>query len=446
MTDKPRILLVEDERLVAADIEECLKSLGYEVVGAAASGMEELRLAVRTEPDLVLLDIKLKGDMDGIDVASALYEYLTVPVVYLTAHADAEILERAKKTAPSGYILKPFDDRTLRSGIEIALEQHRRECRLIERARRLAAAVGSIDEAVIVTQEAGRIVVMNGVAENLTGWRQCDALGVPVSDVFTLLSAQTGSLQPSLVGQVMREGISTGLGDHAVLLSKDGVRRSVQGSVSPVWDGGAAVGVCLLFRAAARRGRDENWGSPEHLYSSRLEIVGRLTAAVAQQFVSQLESGAGSAQAAHLAGRLLSFAECRPAPSTSLDLNGLIAGLEGLLRCALGSEIHLTMSLGPAVGLVKTDPSKIELLFMSLAIAARDQASCRELSIETSETISPISGERWAKVVVSQPVTDRNLATDYPLLDEILRRDDQELRVFFEDGKVYMLIPKASQL
>jgi CheY-like chemotaxis protein len=97
---KPRILLVEDEKVVAADIEECVKGLGYEVVGSAASGVEALRQAVRSEPDLVLMDIKLKGDLDGIDVASALYERLKIPVVYLTAFADVEILERARKTAP----------------------------------------------------------------------------------------------------------------------------------------------------------------------------------------------------------------------------------------------------------------------------------------------------------------------------------------------------------
>src|ERR1039458_7880099 len=97
--NKRRIMLVEDEKVVAADIQECVKGLGYEVVGAAATGTEALRLAVKTMPDLVLMDIKLKGVLDGIDVAGALYGQLKIPVVYLTAHADAEILERAKQTA-----------------------------------------------------------------------------------------------------------------------------------------------------------------------------------------------------------------------------------------------------------------------------------------------------------------------------------------------------------
>jgi two-component system cell cycle sensor histidine kinase/response regulator CckA len=149
--NKPRIMLVEDEKVVAADIQECVKGLGYEVVGAAATGTEALRLAVDTMPDLVLMDIKLKGALDGIDVAGALYDQLKIPVVYLTAHADAEILERARQTAPSGYVLKPFDDRTLRTAIELAFDRHRRERQLIDGGQRMAAAIGSIDEAVIVT-------------------------------------------------------------------------------------------------------------------------------------------------------------------------------------------------------------------------------------------------------------------------------------------------------
>ncbi len=130
--NKRRIMLVEDERVVAADIEECVKGLGYEVVGSAATGTEALRMAAQTVPDLILMDIKLKGVLDGIDVAGALYDQFKIPVVYLTAHADVEILERAKKTAPSGYVLKPFDDRTLRTAIEIAFDRHTRERRLIE--------------------------------------------------------------------------------------------------------------------------------------------------------------------------------------------------------------------------------------------------------------------------------------------------------------------------
>src|ERR1035441_7431396 len=231
--NKRRIMLVEDEKVVAADIQECVKGLGYEVVGAAATGTEALRLAVKTIPDLVLMDIKLKGVLDGIDVAGALYDQLKIPVVYLTAHADAEILERAKQTAPSGYVLKPFDDRTLRTAIELAFDRHRRERQLIDGGQRLAAAIGSIDEAVIVKQESGQVALMNRVAEALTGWKQEEALAKPVDEVFTILNVRTGAPQASPIGRVFREGVAIGLGGDVLLLGRHGGRQLIQGSATP---------------------------------------------------------------------------------------------------------------------------------------------------------------------------------------------------------------------
>jgi len=195
-------------------------------------------------------------------VAGALCDQLKIPVVYLTAHADAEILERAKKTAPSGYVLKPFDDRTLRTAIELAFDRHRRERQLIEGGERLTAAIGSIDEGVIVTRSNGKIAVMNRVAEELTGWTQEEALGKPLGEVFVTLHGLTGALQTSPIGRVLREGLSIALGDNTLLRGRHGASTPIQGSAAPVREGDSeAVGVCLLFRAANRHAGDENWGS-----------------------------------------------------------------------------------------------------------------------------------------------------------------------------------------
>ena len=223
--NKPRIIVVEDEKVVAADIESCVKGLGYEVVGAAATGTDALRLAVKTMPDLALMDIKLKGVLDGIEVAGALYDQLKIPVVYLTAHADAEILQRARQTTPAGYVIKPFDDRTLRTAIELAFDRHRRERQLIDGGQRMAAAIGSIDEAVIVAGDNGHVTLMNPVAENLTGWTQAEALGKPVGEVFVVLNPLTGAPQASPVARVFQEGLAIGLGDDIVLLGRQGARH-----------------------------------------------------------------------------------------------------------------------------------------------------------------------------------------------------------------------------
>ncbi len=122
-----RILVVEDEHIVAMGIKKMLKSLGYTVTGVASSGEDAISKAESTFPDVVLMDIMLKGEMDGVEAAREIREKFDVPVVYLTAYSDNKILERAKSTEPFGYIIKPFDEKDLYSSIEVALHRHRKE-------------------------------------------------------------------------------------------------------------------------------------------------------------------------------------------------------------------------------------------------------------------------------------------------------------------------------
>jgi CheY-like chemotaxis protein len=122
-----RILVVEDEHIVAMGIKKMLKSLGYTVTGVASSGEDAISKAESTFPDVVLMDIMLKGDMDGVEAAKEIRERFDVPVVYLTAYSDNKILERAKRTEPFGYIIKPFDEKDLYSSIEVALHRQRKE-------------------------------------------------------------------------------------------------------------------------------------------------------------------------------------------------------------------------------------------------------------------------------------------------------------------------------
>ncbi|MBD2461441.1 response regulator [Oscillatoria sp. FACHB-1407] len=128
-----KVLVVEDERVVARDIEKRLKKLGYFVVASVASGEEALQKAADLRPDLVLMDIQIKGEMDGIETAEQIRTELDIPVIYLTAYADEDTLQRAKVTEPFGYIVKPFDERDLHVAIEVALRR-----RLAEAAVRVA--------------------------------------------------------------------------------------------------------------------------------------------------------------------------------------------------------------------------------------------------------------------------------------------------------------------
>ncbi len=143
----PRILVVEDERIIARDICDSLEGFGYEVAGVASSGPDAIRLAMLSRPDLILMDIMLQGVMDGIETAEAIRDRIDVPVVYLTAYADERVVQRAKLTGPLGYIVKPFDRTELRITVEMALYKHEldgmlRESR--EQFRALLETAGAI--------------------------------------------------------------------------------------------------------------------------------------------------------------------------------------------------------------------------------------------------------------------------------------------------------------
>lgn len=122
-----KLLIVEDEEIVAFDIESTLKSLGYEVLAVVASGEEAIAFAATVHPDLVLMDIMLKGSIDGIQAAKEIHKHFNIPVIYLTAYGDISTLDRAKITQPFGFLVKPFEERELHTAIEIALSRHQAE-------------------------------------------------------------------------------------------------------------------------------------------------------------------------------------------------------------------------------------------------------------------------------------------------------------------------------
>lgn len=130
MTQK-RVLIVDDEILIARELEARLIGMEYDVVGIAATGVDAVSLAIETRPDLVLMDISLRGDMDGIDAAAEIRSQYSVPIIFLTAFADEKTLERAKKTQPYGYIVKPFNERELQANVEVALYKHDAETRAL---------------------------------------------------------------------------------------------------------------------------------------------------------------------------------------------------------------------------------------------------------------------------------------------------------------------------
>jgi PAS domain S-box-containing protein len=165
--------------------------MGYEVVGIAPSGEEAIRLAVELKPSLILMDIVLKGDMDGIEAARQIRRRYQVPIIYLTAYTDNQTLERAKITEPFGYIVKPFSERELHANIEMALYKHRVEQRLWMVERWFVAATEEMIDAVVAADRDGTITIFNAAAEAITEWKRDEAIGRNISDVLRVINRST---------------------------------------------------------------------------------------------------------------------------------------------------------------------------------------------------------------------------------------------------------------
>ena len=129
---KINILVVEDESIVSKDIQHSLKKIGYNIVGAASTGEKAIELALSEKPDLILMDIMLKGSMNGIEAADIIKKELSIPVIFLTAYADESTLAKAKITEPYGYILKPFKEIDIQTSVEMAIYKHAKEQEIIK--------------------------------------------------------------------------------------------------------------------------------------------------------------------------------------------------------------------------------------------------------------------------------------------------------------------------
>jgi len=250
-SDIMNILVVEDENIVAVDIQDRLVRLGYGISGHVATGEDAVSKAAELMPDLILMDIMLKGEMDGVEAAEQIRKSTDVPVIFLTAYTDSSTLQRAKLTEPFGYILKPFEERELHSTIEMAFYRHRLEKSLRDSRQWLNTVLNSIADAVIASDADNRVAFMNPRAEELTWKSRLDCAGKDLWAVIDILRADNG------------EPVSSSNPEPYIPL--DCVLRSVGGQMvpitytdSPIRDKlGKVVGKVVVLRDITARKRYE---------------------------------------------------------------------------------------------------------------------------------------------------------------------------------------------
>ncbi|WP_118134518.1 ATP-binding protein [Oceanicella sp. SM1341] len=317
-----RILIVEDDRVVQRDLRQQLVRLGHQVVGASASGEEAVTLAARHVPDIVLMDIRLEGEMDGVEAARRIREAQAIPVIYLTAYADDDTVRRAAVTEPFGYLLKPFEEPQMRTVIQMALYKRDTDARLRRSERRYAATLAGIGDGVISCDMAGRVEYMNPVAERLTGWSAALAHGQPLARVMPVRDEESGRSLPDLALLVMAgaaapEGGLPGPGGDgapaaagaggaviersAELVPRDGPAVVIEERGAPIPDDrGGRAGAVITFTDMTQRRQVTNAlrkAEADLAHISRLTLMGELAAAVAHEVNQPLMAIAANAGA-----------------------------------------------------------------------------------------------------------------------------------------------------
>jgi len=308
-TTQRKIVIVEDEGLIAADLKGRLERAGYQVPAVASTAVEALAAIKEKSPDLVLMDIRLKGDVDGIQVAERVRRDLDVPVVYLTAYEDRKTLERASKTQAYGYIKKPIASASLQGSIEMALAKHRQDRYLREQRDWFSASFAAVADAVLVTDPAGRISYVNPAAEQLIGCKVDDALGRPSSELLRLQRLDGGPID-DLVPVCVLQGAPIGLPADTWLIDTSDRRRAIEGSLAPRWQEGRANGVVFTFKdVTLRRFEDE-----QSRQDGRHSALARLADGVAGQL--DLELGVVAEESTRLLNSLPADSTLRMAAET----------------------------------------------------------------------------------------------------------------------------------
>jgi len=248
---KGKILIVEDEPVVALDLQQEVEQLGLTVVGLAESADEALVAAEENRPDLALMDVRIVGSMDGIQTARLLREAYAVPVIFLTSYSDESTIRRAARELPYGYLTKPFQPRELKAALEVGLQREKAETQRKLKQDALTATVTGMREGVLLLSAEREVRFMNAAAEDLTGWATDETVGKPVSEVLNLGDRS----------QCLPQGIGTDTAEEEFGLAlerRGGGRILVDMVVSPLRDhAGERLGWVITLRDASERLRTQ---------------------------------------------------------------------------------------------------------------------------------------------------------------------------------------------
>ena len=431
-----RVLVVEDEGLIALDIAGRLEALGHTVT--AMVGTAEEAVAKARDADLVLMDIRLDGPADGIQAAAQIRDQYHVPVVFLTGQADRSTLERAKLAEPFGYIVKPLGPASLQTSIEIAIYKHRMNRILEEREAWLSTTLTSVADAVIVTDIHSRVRMLNRAAESLTGWIQPEAAGQHISKVVHLVDKDSEQDADDLVPLAILRDAPVILDTNRTLITRSGREVWVEGSATPAKASGSVVGVVITLRDVSARG----WEERQIRQCQKLEATGRLAAGVSNEYANLLgiirsqslqllrqvgdysparrateEIQRAAAEAEQITRRLASFSTRQVSHQEVLSLGSILRRVSKVIESVAGPSVEVTIRPQIVTGKIKADAGQIEQVIMSLVMhASAAMPEGGRLLIETSNAELPVRGRIAAYGMLA--VTHTGQETDLDRLFE----------------------------
>ncbi|HEY2343126.1 MAG TPA: response regulator [Chthoniobacteraceae bacterium] len=398
---KTRLFVVEDESLVAEDLRERLGRMGYEVCYVTDSGEDALLRSIDLLPDLILLDIRLRGGMDGIAVAERLRKMSRIPVVFLTAHADRATLERAGRTEPFGYVLKPFVEEELEAAIQIALYRHRAEERYRKMERWLSTTLQSIGDGVIAVDAHRRVTFINAVAERLLGRTGNNAVGLPFEEVFPLEKEGLGPVAAPVLPMALEDGLSVNFdGNFAVRTTRGGLAL-LDGSIAPIRDDDETItGAIIVFRdcTAQRRAAVERRRMELRMQEAqRLECLGVLAGGIAHDFKNYLTAISGNVslcssllpanspyipylkdaeeaaiRAGQLCAQMQAYAGSDKIDVAVFDFSAFVDECVQLLQIGISKRTQLLLELAPDLPTIEADRNQIQQIIMNLVINAAE--------------------------------------------------------------------------
>jgi two-component system cell cycle sensor histidine kinase/response regulator CckA len=422
------ILIVEDERIVARDLQAMLHQLGYNVPALVATGTDAIVKATALHPDLVLMDVRLQGTMDGIEAATAILAQLDIPVIYLTAFTDEVTRQRARQTAPYGYLVKPFDERTVQTTIEMALERHARDRQTRTHGQWLAATLGGLRDAVVTTDANGRITFINPAAEQLLRCIQADLIGAAVTDAVIFLDPYTRARIEHPVMVALRRRAPVHLMAETVLFNRDGTEIAIAGSVVPIRtaEPGIQGTVLVLQERVEQHAEAALHAYDQHVEEDRqIQRLRVLAGGIAHHFNNLLAVVLGNAQLAdldipeeHLAheslaqiahsvhrgaeltGQLLAYASDTPIQPELLDLNVLVRQTVASLSEATFTRVAIRMYLTPDLPPVKADAIQMQRVVQHLLANAAEAIGEADGIITVTTDLRQLASADLATAVV----------------------------------------------